>query len=132
VSADPVRDDLQSLRAIEASLSTEAPFPITFDGLIHRWDGFVKEVESGYLDTVDDYTNDLSTRDLLDQITKAVPHELGAKLTARLQPIDQRLQRSTRHDPDDRLGKFFNHGAGWWWSRLPLKLDGDLAATLNA
>jgi hypothetical protein len=35
--------------------------------LLRRWASFVRQVETGYDDTIYDYTNDLSVRDLLEE-----------------------------------------------------------------
>ena len=119
------------LAAAEASVSSRATRPLTFDSLLARWSDFVEEVEDGYADSIDDYANDLTTRDSLERLLSNLPPELAAKLTADVAPIDRRFERATTDDDKGMIRKFFNPRDGWWWTRLPRKIEGTLAATLG-
>jgi len=98
-------------------------------GLLKGWIDFVAQVEEGYLLGGEDYTNDLTKRDILARIMRSVTPSLVAKLEAVIDPWDRRFQQAThpmkqpwRLSPGhiDRLG-----GLPWWYERFPRKLTGE-------
>jgi hypothetical protein len=125
-------DERAQLSDVEALLSSETPRPITFDMLLDRWSSFVAEVEEGYRSSIDDYTNDLFTRDFLSRVLEAVPPTLAERLGTLVQPVDKRFEQATRKDEGGVIRQFFEPPQSWWWSRLPRKLTETLAATLGA
>jgi hypothetical protein len=102
---------------------------ITVDTLFVDWTSLVTEVEGGYAASVDDYTNDLTSRDLLEDLIQDSQPSLRAKLEAALKPWDERFRRATAHDDGQALSRFFNLRDGWWWRRTPTK--GQLATYLQ-
>jgi len=100
-----------------------------FCGLLKGWIDFVAQVEEGYLLGGEDYTNDLTKRDILARIMRSVTPSLVAKLEAVIDPWDRRFQQAThpmkqpwRLSPGhiDRLG-----GLPWWYERFPRRLTGE-------
>jgi hypothetical protein len=71
--------------------------------------------------TVDDYTNDLCSRDYLAEVTARASAELRAAISGRLAAADDRFRASTVEDTDHRLGRWFRIGPdrAWWWHRRP-------------
>lgn len=113
-------------------MSSRAHHPVTVDSLVASWRRFVGEVERGYEDTIDDYTNDLTGRDLLEEALAPAPAALRISLRDDIQPLDERFERATQPDESAMLAAFVQVGPGWWWKRLPVKLVGALAASLSA
>lgn len=107
------------------SLSTEMA-----ERLLALWESFVESVETGYEDSVDEYTNDLSARDVLEGVPTTGTS--WASLRRQLTALDTRFEAATVPDNQARLAEFFTIGPGWWWRRLPRKVGGSLAATLGA
>lgn len=93
------------------------------------WSRLSTEV-GAYELTVDDYTNDLCSRDYLAEVVRRASVPLGATIEARLAAADDRFRRSTTDDADGRLGRYFRIGPddAWWWHRRPS--TGPLAAYL--
>jgi hypothetical protein len=129
VSLSP--DEQEVIRSIEVLLTKRARFPITFNKLIKLWGDFITEVETGYCSSIDEYTNDLTSRDLIDELLQAVPDSTRSKLTTQVDSLDQRFLRATQRDIRQLLGKRFKVGASWWWSRIPVLLTGTLASDLQ-
>jgi hypothetical protein len=130
MSANLTSDEQSAIAAIEARFSERARRPITLGKLLALWGNFVTEVERGYESTIDEYTNDLSTRDLIDEALHQVPSALNGKLQPEVEPLDKRFEQATRPDDGNRIGQFIKPGEGWWWSRLPTRL-GALANDLG-
>jgi hypothetical protein len=102
---------------------------VTAGTLFNDWVSLVKEVESGYADSVDDYTNDLTSRDLLEDLIRDSQPSLRAKLETALKPWDERFRRATTHDDGKALSRFFSIKDRWWWRRTPR--TGQLATYLR-
>jgi hypothetical protein len=112
-------------------LSRRARRPLSLDGLIDRWGCFAVQVEQGYNLTIYDYTDDLSTRDLLEDILNQVPAPLRKRLLAQIEAWDNRFRQATTES--ERPLRPRRAGAPrWWWFRIPKKIDGELGADLRA
>lgn len=98
--------------------------------LLHAWASFVRRVETGYALSIYDYTNDLSTRDLLEEALPNLPLAEGEASRARLSEWDLRYEQATR--PSVRpLAPGIQDGARAWWFRIPLRLGGELESDLR-
>lgn len=124
-------EEQTTMRSLESRLTERAHFPLTFSKLVELWADFVAEVESGYSSSAPEYTNDLSSRDLIEEVLQAMPEAARSKLMACVHPLDERFTRGTHPDDMQLLGKFFKLGPGWWWSRVPIMVSGELASDLN-
>jgi hypothetical protein len=122
--------ETETIAAIEADYSERAHRPITLEGLAGDWLAFADEVAAGYWGTIDDFTNDLTGRDLLERAVTRLSAADRAWLEGLTLPGDLRYQEVTTLDADDRLSGFFSHGDHWWWRRIPLVL-GELEADLG-
>jgi hypothetical protein len=105
------------------------PNRISAETLFNDWVSLVTEVEDGYTDSVDDYGNDLTSRDLLEDLIRGSQPSLRAKLTEALGPWDERFMQATTHDDEEVLSRYFNIRDAWWWRRIPTK--GQLAIDLR-
>ncbi len=128
---DLTPEDSEALQRIVEKLTQESPRPWTLQRLLDNWRRTVLEVESGYQLTVDNYTNDLYKRNLLQAVLDAAPDSLQEKVMSVLAPIDDRFLRATRDDAADVLEHFCHRPRGWWWRRLPLIITGNLAANFK-
>lgn len=120
VKLDP--QEQAAIGLLEARFSQRARFPVTLDLLISSWEGLVKEVEEGHTSSVDEYTNDLTTRDLLEEVLRSLPEGPRQKVASLVRPLDERFTAATCPDDEHVLSRFFEVPDGWWWSRIPARL----------
>ena len=120
MAAHNAEQDTEFVKELEARFTSRAGFPITLEGLVSSWGQFVAEVECGYEDSIDDYTNDLTTRDLLDEALQSAPERLRRTLYESIRPLDDRFYAATRADESGTLANFFKPGPSWWWRRAPV------------
>ncbi|HLC16195.1 MAG TPA: hypothetical protein VJL89_08215, partial [Thermodesulfovibrionia bacterium] len=69
-----------TIETILNSLSNQAIRKLSLNTLLQNWYRFVVEVERGYNDSIYEYTNDLSNRDLIENILLSVQPSLHARL----------------------------------------------------
>jgi len=96
----------------------------TLGALLRGWSQLVTQVERGYDDSVYEYTNDLSVRKRLDELTAGAGPGLRAKLEAALADADRRFMAATE-EARRPLGK------SRWAHRVPRRLVGELAEDLG-
>ncbi|TDU89567.1 hypothetical protein EV138_3139 [Kribbella voronezhensis] len=102
--------------------------------MANAWSRLVGEVERGYEEQVDEYTNDLSCRNWLHLAWPLLDDQTILNWSARIEELDSRFLAATVDDDGYRLGQF--HGVKnpdmWWWRRYPRVLTGDLERTLRS
>ena len=95
--------------------------PASLNAQVDAWACLVQEIEDGYSMTVDDYTNDLSVREWLDQVRPMLTEHVRNSLSSRLAPLDERFDEATaipsRPLPGCGTGR---------WCRVPRRLIGEL------
>jgi hypothetical protein len=125
-------DEHAALVAFEAQLHREgwAEF-VSVARALNGWDELSRTLNR-YEATIDDYTNDLYDREVLDLALKSLPAQLREKLAAAIDPIDERFRQASVADTDHQLGRFhrIDDMPGWWWRRIPS--EGPLADYLAA
>ncbi|UCB56615.1 MAG: hypothetical protein JSV30_05240 [Candidatus Omnitrophota bacterium] len=124
------KDEQKALEEIISRLSKRAKQKFTLDSLLGKWSAFIADVEKGYSGTVYDYTNDLSVRDLLEELIIEAPPNAGAKLMAAIQKLDQKFIKLTQ-EAAFPFGSWQEGKAPFWWKRIPLKLRGELKEDLE-
>ncbi len=110
-----------ALGVLESRFSQRARFPITLESLISDWETLVKEVQEGYPSTVDEYTNDLTARDLLEEVLCSLSEASQRKVAKVIRPLDEHFRTATCPDEDHVLSRYFRVHDGWWWSRIPAR-----------
>lgn len=120
----------ETIRSIEARYSSTARRPITLAGLAANWGTFARDIEAGYRGTIDDFTNDMTERDMLERAMQRLDDHDRVWLTGLVAPGDVRYRDATVDDPDDRLAAYTRHEDYWWWFRLP-RVSGDLPHDLG-
>ncbi len=117
-------DESRVIDAVVASLSKNDKFPVSLDYLLQGWRDFVIEIDQGYDNTIFDYTNNLSGRDLLERLLHQVPQALHSKLFAIIRPLDSQFIAGTREIQEPLLPALNEmEKLGYWWYRVPKKLD---------
>lgn len=94
---------------------------VTVLGLLEDWESLSKSVDR-YKLTIDDYTNDLCSRDGLEVALRRVAPSLRAKLQRSVDEADQEFAARTDDDAGAAVGRYYRIDAssGWWWKRRPL------------
>lgn len=90
---------------------------------LELWQQFIAEVEAGYDLTIDDYTNDLSLRDILQEFLDALSHEPALPtyetLVQKVQELDELFIQATQEVKDPLLPPLGHKPPGFWWFRIP-------------
>jgi len=117
-------EEAASVRRFEEDRSSSRRHATVTD-LIGRWSRVVQDVEAGYSDVIDEYTNDLSTRTVLEEFIQQAPAGLAERTRRLLEPLDARFRAATRPDDEGYIARFYRADSGWWWQRVPV--EGELA-----
>ncbi|NPA06271.1 MAG: hypothetical protein GXO54_02580 [Chloroflexi bacterium] len=125
-------EEADALKQIEQRLSKRARYELTLNRLLQQWRALVTQVEQGYQDSIYEYTNDLSARDLLEEILQEVPPSLREQVASWLRPWDARFDRATEKLDRPILANLEPAAAAWWWFRVPKKLGKELDDDLRA
>lgn len=129
MSHDFARDELSEagqavLCEHDARWTREAHFTLTLEWLIGEWDKFARAIGAGYRGYWEEYLNDLTARDLLDEVIRAMPVGDAAVIEQAIKYADQTYMRATKPDDEGRSAASFrvDRDAGWWWRRFPSTL----------
>lgn len=97
------------------------------------WRALVAEIEAGYDQLVDEYTNDLACRDWLALAWPMFTDNVRSLRQGELDALDARFTMATIEDTDGRLARFYRIETkdGWWWRRLPRSRGGEFARALD-
>ncbi len=118
------------IETILSELSEQAKRKLSFKTLLQDWVRFVLQVERGYKDSIYEYTNDLSIRDVLEKIMISVQPPLRSKLFKSIGPWDDRFILATREIPRCLIDTAAE--ASSWWFRIPKNLGGELEQDLRS
>jgi hypothetical protein len=124
------QQDRRYLDEILQQMSGEAGFQVTLELLLQRWRRFVKEVERGYEDSIYEYTNDLSTRELLARIVYGLTEEGQQALMTVLKPLDDRFLFATKETEHALIGPEHDGASAFWRCRIPLHPGSELREDL--
>jgi hypothetical protein len=103
--------------------------PTSLAHMLRSWESLVVAIERGYQDSIYEFTNDLSIRDVLAELEQLAPPQLAAKLSMALTPLDLRLDAATKVAKRSLAPP--SSTTSWWWSRVPKLQIGELAADLR-
>ncbi|MEU8207375.1 hypothetical protein [Streptosporangium sp. NPDC049046] len=100
----------------------------TVSEMAEKWAWLVAEIESGYDDMVDEYTNDLYCRDWLAEAWPMLTHPVRAIWHSEIHPLDERFRAATVDDGGKAISRYHRTvlKEGWWWRRKPRNLTGSL------
>ncbi|HEX8627239.1 MAG TPA: hypothetical protein VF755_03600 [Catenuloplanes sp.] len=108
----------------------------TVDEMINKWARLVAEVEAGYDDMVEEYINELHSRNWVHEAWPLLTERVSAIWTPQIKDLDDRFRTATVFDdgralsPFYRVNRFDPHDM-WWWRRHPRRLVGELGASLR-
>jgi hypothetical protein len=96
----------------------------TLNGMVQAWSHVVARIENGYDEIIEEYWNDVSVRDLLEELLAVIPEgSVRSWVTEEIQETDARFRKAT-HSVEKPI---FGSGAvAWWWMRAPNVLVGEL------
>jgi hypothetical protein len=97
--------------------------------LLGDWQRFVTAVERGYDDSIYEYTNDLSVRDVLERVIAGASPGLRAQLEAETAEHDRRFEAATEEAARPLSAR---EDPPWWWRRVPVRRVGELADDLES
>lgn len=117
--------EIASLQEVLDKLSFRSKQKVTLAKLIQDWDGFVSKVESGYTDSIYEYINDLSIRNLIQLVISESPPQLRSKIENLVSSMDKRFLSAS----DEAKKKMLSEET-WWSSRVPKYLLGELKSDL--
>ena len=94
---------------------------VTVMRLLRSWHELSVSVDQ-YRMTIDDYTNDLTSRDALEIVLAECPEPLRARLRLLIEQADTEFHARTQEDVAHTLGRYFwlTESSGWWWKRRPV------------
>ena len=106
----------------------------TLNEMYEAWAALVAEVERGYDQMVDEYTNDLACRDWLLQAWPMLTDRVRDARAGELEILDARFKAATEDDGGAAIGRFrrIDDTDGWWWRRRPTKIAGAFAEALGS
>lgn len=89
-------------------------------GLVGEWERVVDEVVRGYSLGLDDYLNDVDTRQLIEETMPLVPADDGPEPMARLLVADERMRAQLTPADECLWGRAVAEAEGWtpeheWW-----------------
>ena len=119
------RDEETELRHILDRVSTRQRETVRLGALLRDWGDLVAKVERGYALTLDDYTNDLTVRDTIEEVLEAAGQKLRAKIAIPVGELDRRFMSATV-EADKPLLPREHH----WWTRVPVKRTGDFGVVI--
>ena len=104
---------------------------VPIERLLANWESLASQVND-YRLTIDDFTNDLTSRDGLEgALDLCRLDSFRERLMAAVEASDQKYRAATEEDGGAALSKYFRvpPSAGWWWRRRPR--SGPLAVFLS-
>lgn len=113
------------------AISDRANFTITLGDLLGRWRDFIRSIELGYDDSIYEYANDMSVRDILDDVLNQLPEDINRKLSVAIEELDDRFKAATVEIAQPILSTP-KREARYWWRRIPRKLRQELENDLRA
>ena len=123
--------DRQALDNVLSKLSERGQRVFTLDKLILDWQVFVANVERGYGRSIYEYTNDLTVRDMLDEIANEATANVARLIATRVGRFDERYRDATLPRSTPLLREPAGVRNRWWWSRAPKRVVGELARDLE-
>lgn len=94
-----------------------------FPGLIASWSDVVRQIETGYTSSLDEYINDMDLRDLISA-AQQVANQLSGDVLNELQSADGRLLEVTEAcpcvwGPEIESEDDLTPAQDWWYYRRP-------------
>jgi hypothetical protein len=123
-------EDYASIDRAESALRAQGwTSRLTLSSALGAWKVLIDEVGAGYQWSIDEYTNDLTVRDWLDQAWPLLSQRVRDARDPELAALDQRWRAATVDDGGAMVGRYFcvDASSGWWWRRRPRVIEGEFA-----
>jgi hypothetical protein len=96
----------------------------TLNGMVRSWRDLVAKIEVGYDEIIEEYWNDVSVRDLLEELLAVIPEgTVRSWVMQEIEETDARFRAATHEVDKPIVG---SDTAAWWWMRVPNVLVGEL------
>ena len=108
------------------------------EGLLRHWETVVDEVEGAYPLGLDDYLDDMDSRQLLEEALGVAPAGERRGLEVRLRAADERMREivvPTEHclwGDAQASARGWTPGENWWYFTRPAEPGAELAEDLEA
>lgn len=123
--------EYETIKKAIKELTGENIQTLTLNKIINSWENFIVQIEKGYVDSIYEYTNDLSVRNLIQKIIEKVPPEIKHKLLTKVKALDDKFLLIT-YEIDKPLGIGYNKQSEYWWYRLPINISEELEDDLKS
>ena len=106
-------------------------------GLVETWEGVVEAVADEYQLSLDDYLNDLDSRQLLQDALAVAPAADNTKFAHRINEADEQMKSLTTKIEEclwsDEVAEEegWNRKENWWYYCIPKSAGEDLMEELN-
>jgi hypothetical protein len=106
-------------------------------GLVGNWEKVVQSVDEGYSLSLDDYLNDLDSRQLLGEALAVASSDEMEKFEARIQLADDQMKSLTTRTSVCLWGDEVAEEEGWtpkknwWYYARPIEANADLLAEID-
>jgi hypothetical protein len=126
-------EDYESLEHASKVLHERGELDVSFDQMMNIWKWLVTHIESEYDEMVDEYTNDLGSRDWLAAAWPLLTDHVREGFQKELDALDSRFLAATEEDTRGALRYYYHveRQEGWWWRRIPIHRSGYLADQLS-
>ena len=122
----------RTIEDIQAERRELVNFDQTIEGLVQSWRSLIEEIKHGYSMSIYDYTNDVSTRQLLEGLLGRCPIRVQQRLIEILQEPDGEFLQLTELPRLSEQCPNLPGLANDRWARIPKSPTGELLKDLQA
>jgi hypothetical protein len=107
-------------------------------GLIEKWNAVTQSVENGYALGLDDYLNDMDTRQLIEEALEVATPDQHLEAADEIARLDQLMHSLTKPAGGCLWGaevaeeEGWNVNQNWWYFSRPIRGNEDLDAEIDA
>ncbi len=118
--------DEEIIEKIEQKCSSDAGFSITLISSISSWENLINECRDGYDDVVEEFTNDLASRDIIQQILDVLSKDGVRELSKFIESLDSVFLDNTIkvHRPIMKY-EWIIPEKHFWYFRVPKRIEED-------
>lgn len=117
--------ELLTLASATKPFEERAKHALPIDYLLKKWMSTVQGIEDGYDLSIQEYINDISSRNIIYKISGSIDKDLSAKIYEFINVWDIRFNEATTTITEPLVREADIHEQPWWF-RIPKKLVGDL------
>ena len=107
----------QSIKDILVDYSNKAKYQLSLEMFMEQWKNLVDDLRTEYLLSIDDYINDLDTREILQDIMNSCSD--NKDFIEWVVEIDNHFLNLTTEVNRPLVPAVNNNPIGWWWYRIP-------------